>query len=66
MPWLSNGVVKMTSKIEEYRKKFLDEMNTDENADYRRGFYAGCLVAALEFSDSGLLEKKDELVRRGS
>ena len=38
----------MTSKIDQYRKKFLDELDTDENADYRRGFYAGCLFAALE------------------
>ncbi len=47
----------MKTKLEQYREKFLSEMNTDENADYRRGFYAGCLFATLELSESGLLKK---------
>lgn len=49
----------MKSKIEQYRKKFLEEMNTDENTDYRRGFYAGCLMAALELEESDLLIKNE-------
>jgi len=47
----------MKTKLEEYREKFLSEINTDENADYRRGFYAGGLFAILELSESGLLKK---------
>lgn len=31
-----------------YRERLDAELSTDENADYRRGFYAGSLMALLE------------------
>lgn len=43
----------MTNELlKQYRAKFLKEMDTDENADYRRGFYAGCVFAILETKEA--------------
>lgn len=38
----------------------ITEINTDENSDYRRGFRAGRLVAALELKGDILSKLKQE------
>lgn len=36
-------------EVERSRNRFMQSINTDENADYRRGFLAGELFARLHF-----------------
>ena len=49
------AISKLLSKyVDESRKTFHDELSTDENKDYRRGFRAGVLFAFLQIkSDIG-------------
>lgn len=44
-------------------KSFWDELNSDENRDYRRGFKAGILCATLRFkANLGDIEEVDGLI----
>ena len=44
----------LNEKIDIFRESFHEELSTDENKDYRRGFRAGVLFAHLQIkSDLG-------------
>lgn len=49
MSFISNIIQSVEEDIETSRGRFMACINTDENADYRRGFLAGELVARLHF-----------------
>lgn len=50
----------LSEKINDMWHDFQLEMNQEENKDYRRGFRAGCLFAALQIRDD--LNKQQEMI----
>lgn len=49
----------LNAESDERWKGFWEELNSDENKDYRRGFKAGILCATLQFK-SNLVDLVDE------
>ena len=48
----------LNTESDERWKCFWEELNSDENKDYRRGFKAGILCATLQFK-SNLVDLED-------